>query len=498
MKEGNIMNNKKQKESIKLIKTNEKNKIDLQHRTDEMKKSFNNTNDLIFNEIKFGSNNEYAVTIIYLSSITETAMMNQSIVAPLIQYISKDDLKISDSFISDIINKAITVSNHQKTTDMIYVQNALLGGNIALIFDGFEEVILIGNAQWQQKSLTTPTVERSFFGMDIGFTEHAETNINVLRNFLKSEHFTVEKHDIGNKSKSEIYVLYMNDVVDNEILNKANEKIKKINIDFMTSTRIIALYLQGKQSLFPLILRTDRPDTILSDILQGKVIVMMNGSPYPLVLPSLFFDFFQSPAEYEDNYARFSGRLIRIFNYFMTILLPALYIAFVKLDMKDLPKGIEKAFIPNGEIINTFWQLTLLSWILRALIDGTMRLSSSAVILVTMLGTLVVGENLATTGIVHPFSLIIMGLIFVTASSVGNKGLQASFVTLRQLLMIVAYFWGFIGIGIGMVIIFIYMCTLKSMGVPYMSPLIPFRPKEMKDALLRGNLKKSINSKHDY
>ena len=248
------MNNKKQKESIKLIKTNEKNKIDLHHRTDEMKKSFNNTNDLIFNEIKFGSNNEYAVTIIYLSSITETAMMNQSIVAPLIQYISKDDLKVSDSFISDIINKAITVSNHQKTTDMIYVQNALLGGNIALIFDGFEEVILIGNAQWQQKSLTTPTVERSFFGMDIGFTEHAETNINVLRNFLKSEHFTVEKHDIGNKSKSEIYVLYMNDVVDNEILNKANEKIKKINIDFMTSTRIIALYLQGKQSLFPLIL----------------------------------------------------------------------------------------------------------------------------------------------------------------------------------------------------------------------------------------------------
>ena len=92
---------------------------------------------------------------------------------------------------------------------------------------------------------------------------------------------------------------------------------------------------------------------------------MMNGSPYPLVLPSLFFDFFQSPAEYEDNYACFSGRLIRIFNYFMTILLPALYIAFVKLDMKDLPKGIEKAFIPNGEIINTFWQLTLLSWILE-------------------------------------------------------------------------------------------------------------------------------------
>ena len=91
-----------------------------------------------------------------------------------------------------------------------------------------------------------------------------------------------------------------------------------------------------------------------------------------------------------------------------------------------------------------------------------------------------------------------MGLIFVTASSVGNKGLQASFVTLRQLLMIVAYFWGFIGIGIGMVIIFIYMCNLKSMGVPYMSPLIPFRPKEMKDALLRGNLKKSINNKHDY
>ena len=489
---------KKKPVTIKKLNEIEKNKTDLKFRTDELKKSFNNTHDLIFNEIKFGSNNEYAVNIIYLSSITETAMMNQSIVAPLMQYLNKDDLKVSDSFISDIINKAIAVSNYEKTTDMIYVQNALLGGNVALIFDGFEEVILIGNAQWQQKSLTTPTVERSFFGMDIGFTEHAETNINILRNFLKSEHFTVEEHEIGNKSKSEIYVLYMNDIVDREILNQTNEKLKKINIDFMTSTRIVTLYLQGKQSLFPLTLKTDRPDTVLSDLLQGKVIVMMNGSPYPLILPSLFFDFFQSPAEYEDNYSRFSGRLIRIFNYLMTILLPALYIAFVKLDLKDLPKGIEKAFMPNGEIINTFWQLTLLSWILRALIDGTMRLSSSAIILVTMLGTLVVGENLASTGIVHPFSLIIMGLIFVTASSVGNKGLQSSFVTLRQLLMIVAYFWGFTGIAIGMAITFIYMCTLKSFGVPYMSPLIPFKPKEMKDALVRGNLKKVINSKHDY
>ena len=90
-------------------------------------------------------------------------MMNQSIVAPLMQYLNKDDLKVSDSFISDIINKAIAVSNYEKTTDMIYVQNALLGGNVTLVFDGFEEVILIGNAQWQQKSLTTPTVERSFF-----------------------------------------------------------------------------------------------------------------------------------------------------------------------------------------------------------------------------------------------------------------------------------------------------------------------------------------------
>ena len=504
-KEGGYLNRKPipVKELIEANKEKEKqppktNATDLQYRIDELKRSFNNTHDLIFYKNEFGNNNEHSVQIIYFRSIVNTAILNQSVIAPLIQYLSKEDLKVSDSFVSDITNKALAVSHYEKTTDMIYVQNALLDGGVAIVFDGFEEVILIGNAFWSEKSLSTPTVERSFFGMDIGFTEHAETNINVIRNFLKSEHFTSELHQIGNKSKTEIYVLYMNDIVDREILNKANEKIKKINIDFMTSTRIIALYLQGKQSLFPLSLRTDRPDTIISDLLQGKVVVMMNGSPYPLVLPSLFLDFFQSPAEYEDNYSRFSGRLIRIFNYFMTILLPALYIAFVNLDLKDLPKSIDKALMPQGEIINTFWQLVLLSWILRSLIDGTMRLSSSAIILVTMLGTLVVGENLATLKIVHPFSLIMMGLIFLTASSVGNKGLQNSFVTLRHILMIIAYFFGFTGITIGMVIILIYMCTLKSMGVPYMSPLIPFKPKEIKDSFVRGNLKKILNSKHDY
>lgn len=471
----------------------------LEENINNIKMKFNNTSDLNIREIKFGTKNEMMLNVVYLDGLVDTGLLQESVIFPIIKISTINKPIIKDEFINIIANNILTTASVKITKLYQDVLDAIIQGKTVVVFDGFLEVIIVDTTKWQERALEESSGERIPNGMVLGFSEKAKTNINVIRGIIKTEQLCVQKLTLGSKSKTDIYLLFHNDIVDKGILSEVRKRLEKVDVKYILQGRVVQEKIEGKpKTMFPLSMNSERPDVVAASIFEGRVVLMVDGNPQAVIFPSLFLDFLQAPDEYFSNYGRFSIRLIRLFSFFTTIFLPSIYVALDKYGIENLPKKVYESLVSKNELLPTFWEEMVLLVLFRIVIDSTFRIPKNAVTLVALIGSIVIGETAVFAKLIHPVGLIVIGLTFITGILFGNKGLTASLNTLRYIFVIVAYYLGFPGIIIGSTFVFIYMVSLRSIGVPYLSPFIPFRLAELKDSLYRGNLETIVNSKHSY
>lgn len=352
---------------------------------------------------------------------------------------------------------------------------------------------------WKERSIEEAIGERSPRGPVIGLTEKLKTNINLIRSTIQTPDLCVETIELGTEAKKAVSILYIEGIVDHGILNEVKKRIKTLNIKYLPNARVLSDVLEGKPpSIFPLTRESERIDSIESSLFEGKVAIIVDGIPEAILAPSLFIEYLQAPDEYHIKYGRLTIRFIRFFGFLVGIYLPAIYLAVANFHKEELSPKIVKQLISDVELISTFWELIILLLIIRMLIDASFRLPKSAVLLVSLIGTIVIGQTAITAKLIHPVSLIVVGISTLSSFLVIYRGFAAVENTLRIIMLIIAKYLGFEGLIIATTMLILYMTNLKSLGVPYLSPLIPFRIQELKDTLYRGNLKKLINSKHTY
>jgi spore germination protein KA len=471
----------------------------LEENINNIKMNFNNTSDLNIREIKFGTKNEMMLNVVYLDGLVDTGLLQESVIFPIIKISNINKPIIKDEFINIIANNILTTASVKITKLYQDVLDAIIQGKTVVVFDGFLEVIIVDTTKWQERALEESSGERIPNEMVLGFSEKAKTNINVIRGIIKTEQLCVQKLTLGSKSKTDIYLLFHNDIVDKGILSEVRKRLEKVDVKYILQGRVVQEKIEGKpKTMFPLSMNSERPDVVAASIFEGRVVLLVDGNPQAVIFPSLFLDFLQAPDEYFSNYGRFSIRLIRLFSFFTTIFLPSIYVALDKYGIENLPKKVYESLVSKNELLPTFWEEMVLLVLFRIVIDSTFRIPKNAVTLVALIGSIVIGETAVFAKLIHPVGLIVIGLTFITGILFGNKGLTASLNTLRYIFVIVAYYLGFPGIIIGSTFVFIYMVSLRSIGVPYLSPFIPFRLAELKDSLYRGNLETIVNSKHSY
>ncbi|MFY0758940.1 spore germination protein [Metabacillus dongyingensis] len=471
----------------------------LEKNINNIKMNFNNTSDLNIREIMFDTKNEMMLNVVYLDGIVDTCLLQDSVILPIIEISNIKKSIIKDEFINIIAKNILTTASVKITKLYQDVLDAIIQGKTVVLFDGFLEVIIVDTTKWQERALEESSGERNPNGMVVGFSEKAKTNINVIRGIIKTEQLCVQKLTLGSKSKTDIYLLFHNDIVDKGILSEVRKRLKKVDVKYILQGRVVQEIVEDKpKTMFPLTMNSERPDVVAASIFEGRVILMVDGNPQAMIFPALFLDFLQAPDAYFTNYGRFTIRLIRLLSFFTTIFLPGIYVALDKYGKDDLPKKVYESLVSKNELLPTFWEEMVLLVLFRIVIDSTFRIPKNAVTLVALIGSIVVGETAVFAKLIHPVGLIVMGLTFITGILFGNKGLTAALNTLRYIFLIVGYYLGFSGIIIGSTFLLLYMVSLRSIGVPYLSPLIPFRFKELKDSLYRGNLETLVNSKHSY
>lgn len=217
-----------------------------------------------------------------------------------------------------------------------------------------------------------------------------------------------------------------------------------------------------------------------------------------IIAPSLFAELFQSPDEYNVSFGRFTIRLMRFFSFLIAIFSTDIYIALDKHGKDYVPPKIYEALFTKDELLPTIWEVLILNIILALFIDATFRVPKSAIFLISIIGAILLGDVAVSATLIHPVSLIVVGMSCVSVLVLANKGLLGSIRILRIGFILIGYLLGSDGIFIGATVLIFYMISLKSVGVPYLSPFIPFRYMELKDTLYRGDLKKLANSKHSF
>ncbi|WP_437831832.1 spore germination protein [Niallia taxi] len=473
-------------------------KRSIQENTDIIKQKFNNTADLKFREITLGTNNDNRLCVVYLEGIIDTNFLQESVIEPLIRA-SFNNMMMEDNVINYVSNSILTIASVKQLKSITEAIDGIIQGNAVLLFDGNLVAIMLDVTKWAERSLEESLGERSLRGMVLGFSEKAKTNINVLRGIIKTEQLCVDKMTFGTIAKSDVYLLFIKDVVDTGVLQEVRDRLNNTNVKYILEARIFEDILEGKQkTFFPIVKPTDRPDIAASALFEGRVLVVVDGTPQVIIAPSLFVEYLQSPGDYYLKYGRFLNRIIRFFAFLSSIFLPGIYIALDKYAKENFPNKLYETLITKDELLPTIWEILILNILLRIFFDAVLRIPKSTVLIISLLGSILLGETAVSAKLIHPISLLIIGISFISAALLANKGLGSAIDPLRFVFIFLGYFFGFNGLIIGITILVLHLTSLKSIGVPYLSPLIPLRIKELKDVVYRGDLKTLVNSKHSF
>ncbi|BBI36378.1 spore germination protein [Cohnella abietis] len=416
--------------------------------------------------------------LLYLNSVCDTTKIHEEILKPLLGSQEKAN-----------IDQVLTAAILKKQTNLETAIDLMIKGYVLLFLEGREECLAIQASSINNRSASEPANEKAIQGAHDGFIESMLINLQLVRKQINSRNLVVRHYTLGKMTKTELSIVYLNDLVNPELVEEIERRILAINADNVSSGYLMLEYLEDQSfSPFPQILQTERPDRVVNNLLEGRVALLSEGTPATLIMPVTFFAFYQSPDDY--NSRSLAGtflRLLRLFSFFIAILLPAYYIAVVSFHYEVIPmelfyqiKGsVEK--IPYPPILEAlFMELTI-----ELLREAGMRLPAPIGQSIGIVGGLVIGDAVVRVGMVSYPMIIVVSLTAIASFVVPSHEMSYSVRLLRFPVMIAASLFGFLGIVFSFVVILIHLCKLEPFGTPYFAPLAPMRFKDWKDAIVR-------------
>ncbi|MCQ6561122.1 spore germination protein [Paenibacillus mendelii] len=437
---------------------------------------------------------QYPAVMFYYSSLTNSTMINTEILKPLMypppslegQSIEDDRLK------SILINDSLYHSEGQMVSSIASLVEGILRGETVIVVDKLDEAFLVRTRNLDKRAIDQPATEQVIRGPREGFIEMLETNISLLRYRLPTTDFRIETMEIGRRSKSKVAICYMDGITNPDLLKEVNKRLSNIDIDAVLDSGYLEQYIEDNHlSPFPQVQYTERPDKVVANLLEGRVAILVDGSPLALVVPTVFSQFYQTVEDYTERFVLMSAiRMARLVALVFSLVFPALYVAVISFNPELIPTEFAvavaggRAGVPFPAII----EVLVIEISMEVLREATIRLPQQVGGALSIVGVLVVGQAAVAAGFSSPITVVIIALTTIGSFATPAYNAALALRLLRFPLIIMAGIFGLYGIMIGLILIMNHLLSLKSFGVPYMSPYVPGNFQGMKDLLIRGPL----------
>lgn len=446
-----------------------------------------NSTDLLERQIEVSG---VPVAILMCEGMVNLQLFTQILVRPLTEL----SLENADGeAVARWVSRQTVLSGDQKeffTYDELF--SFLMAGFVVLLIDGVDRGIACGMQGYSFRSVSEPSTEMNITGSREGFVEPIRVNQTMIRRRLRSPSLKFEMYPIGEKSRTDICLVYLTDTADPRMVEEVKRRLGKLSSDILLSQGYLRPYLEGQPlSPFSSVGTTERPDTLCAKINEGRIGILVDGTPFALVVPYLFEEHFQSMDDY--SYRPYYGSFIRLLKYFaflLSIFLPGGYVAITSFSPEMLPDSL-LFNIAASEQQTPFSMMTealVIHLIYEIMREAGLRLPRPVGHAVSIIGALVIGDAAVKAGIIG--SSMVMVVALTALSSFVVPSLYEPAAVLKFVFILVGGTWGLFGISVGFVLLLTNLCSLESLGVPVMAPLSPCAPADLRDGLWRTGWKK--------
>lgn len=452
--------------------------------------------DVVFREFVAGGADGVHMALIFVDGLVDKASINGRILKPLmvdahvLPQESREGKRNPETWVQEALLTIGEVSEAQYVEDV--VEHAL-AGDAPLLIDGVAVAVISGVKGWPTRSIGEPQTEALVRGPREGFVETLRVNTALIRHRLRSPNLCAEGLKIGDRTKTDVVIMYIDNLANPELVEEVRRRLQGIKVDAILDAGYVEQYIEDEpRSPFPQVGTTERPDRVVGFLLEGRVAILVDGSPFALLVPAEFNTFFQSPEDYYDRplVASFL-RLIRVVAAISALLLPALYVAVVTFQPELLPTplALSVAAGREGKPFPPVIEILLLEFVFETLREAGVRLPRPFGQAVGIVGAIVIGQAAVTAGLVSPLLVIIVSMTAIATFAVPSFVASNSIRLLRFPIVLLAALAGLFGMLWGLIVLVIHLSSLRSFGIPYLYPMAPIdRDALSKDWVSRAPL----------
>ncbi|MFP3389886.1 spore germination protein [Brevibacillus sp. SIMBA_040] len=448
-----------------------------------LKEQLVNCSDVVFHTFEVGLHQKCA--LIYLSGMIDLQAIQEDVLTAILSMDVSDSTDFRERLFE---RKQLPVSNY-RVIPLHQGVNAILESRALLIVDNEQRAIELPLTCTKGRSVDEPSNEATVRGPREAFIESADDNLSLIRKRLKTPDFKTETMQIGTYTQTKVMILYIDGLCENELLEKVRKILSQIEIDGVLGSSYLEEYFDSSPfSPFPQVQYTERPDVVSAALLEGRLALIVDGTPMVLLVPVTLFMLLQSA---EDYYQRFvAGTWIRWIRYlfvFISLLLPSFYIAITTFHPEMIPSKLlvtitaSREVVPFPALIEAF----IMEISFEALREAAVRIPKSIGQAVSIIGALIIGTAAVEAGIVSAAMVIIVSFTGIASFIIPHFDLGLAFRFLRFPIMILAGLFGLFGIACALILIYIHLINLRSLGTPYLTPITPFVVSDLKDTLVR-------------
>ncbi|WP_082692710.1 spore germination protein [Bacillus sp. FJAT-29814] len=438
---------------------------------------------------------EIDAVIIYIEGLSDTQKLDQQVLDTLLD---RNEFDESDFLLS--IKNRLPISNIKRISTFSACIDAIAHGNPVLLFDGFEQAFSLGLVKFEKRSIEEPQAESSIRGPREGFTESISVNISLVRRIIKDPSLKMKTVHVGQYTKTKVVISYIEGIVDKTLIEEIENRLHRITIDGVLESGYIEQFIEDNPySPFPQVLYTERPDVASANLLEGRAVLMIEGTPISLIAPVSFFSLFQS---HEDYYERFwVGSTIRSLRFLflaISLFLPSMYVAITTFHQEMIPTDLLLSIASSREGVPfpAIVEAIMIEMAFEALREAGIRLPKQVGSAVSIVGALVIGQAAVQAGIVSAPMIIVVSITGIASFMVPHYSIGLAIRLLRFPIIILAGFLGLIGIMLALILIIIHLSTLRSFGLPYLSPIATLQKHPMQDTFIRSPLWKMNKRPH--
>ncbi|CAM3278009.1 spore germination protein [Paenibacillus lupini] len=440
--------------------------------------------DVVCREFRIGKDGVNIDAILfYTDGLVDTKAIQDFILETLMIEVDKTDL------ISNRLKDYITAGDISTVEDTEMLYHHLFSGHAILLLNRGSLCYSIGMYAAKGREVADSIGETVIRGPKEAFTETIRINTALIRRKIKNPNLWLENRQIGKITKTDVSIMYINGIVNDSIVQEVRDRLDQIDIDGILESQYIEELIQDDiYTPFPTMYNTERPDVIAAELLEGKVAILVDGTPHVLIVPALFISFLHSAEDYYQR-ADISSllRMLRFVGIFIALLGPSLYIAITTFHQEMLPTPLlislaaQREGIPFPALIEAL----MMEITFEVLREAGIRMPRPIGQAISIVGTLVIGQAAVEAGIVSAAMVIVVSITAISSFVVPSINMSISIRMIRFIIMGLAASFGLYGIVIGILALILHLCSLRSFGIPYMTPFGPYNADAKRDTIFR-------------